>query len=124
MVYLDGTRIHERLAVEYDCDRFDISIGGPGGAVELGSAPAVIIERTEHQSGRAVILMRDASSVPALLSEMYRYQEKSGSRWGRNTIEIRDRQNGNLVLICREVAFANPPERDRCELHLGEIKAA
>jgi hypothetical protein len=78
----------------------------------------------EHQSAKAVILLRGTSPVRAQLSELYRHQEKSASRWGQNTIEIRDRQNGNVVWTCREVAFANQPQGDRCELHVGKIEAA
>jgi Bacteriophage KPP10, Structural protein ORF10 len=111
--------------MEYWSGHFEAIISGPGGEVPLCTDPSenIVVIGGEGQSGRAKLFLRGVSPVRAQLSSLYEHQEGSGSRWGQNTIEIRDRKDGKLVLICRDVAFVTPPQGNVFTFDVGKIEA-
>lgn len=60
-------------------------------------------------SGNVTVTLLRTCPVNRLLQNLYNYQSKSSSFWGRNTIVIRDVARGDTI-TCQEVAFSKAPD--------------
>lgn len=110
--------------MEYWFGRFEVTVTSLGGKFSLGSDPAgnIVIRDNQHQSGKATVFMRHVLPMHAQLSNLYRQQEQSSVQSGRNTIEIRDRENGAVVATFRDVAFVDAPRGDVFHFQIGQVE--
>jgi Protein of unknown function (DUF3277) len=110
--------------MEYWFGRFEVTVTSLGDEFSLGSDPSgnIVIRDDQYQSGKATLFLRSVLPTHAQLSSLYRQQDRSGNQCGRNTIEIRDRENGTVVATFRDVAFVDAPRGDVFHFQIGQVE--
>lgn len=100
---LSGDRVgiaQEGITVTPTGDKNVMTVGADGAAMHSLLA---------DQSGAITVTLLRTCPVNRLLQNLYNYQSKSSSTWGRNTITIRDVARGDTI-TCQEVAFGKAPD--------------
>lgn len=82
---------------------------GDKNVMTIGADGSAMHSLIADQSGTVTVTLQRESKVNMLLQNLYNYQSRSSSFWGRNTITIRDVARGDAI-TCSEAAFAKAPD--------------